>query len=270
MKRFAVLVGVVALALLAASQVQAAFMTWRAPVQISGDSDVVTDGTLVAAYSVGATSSTTVNGVTFEALPIVQVSGWANPVTASYAVISSDPFESTPPGTTRRYNNIIDAGDSTGAAGAFAGLSSPYKQLLGHAAMSKGLEFYDDWSRSEDWLPAPAAVTLTGLTPGKMYLFQDWQQGSARSWTLTSGGATSDVIAAGDSVAGSLGQHITGTFVADSTTQRIDWLANAPDHWEYNIVNGFQVREVVPEPGTIVLAFTGLIGLLCYAWRKRK
>ena len=26
----------------------------------------------------------------------------------------------------------------------------------------------------------------------------------------------------------------------------------------------------VPEPGTLVLLATGLIGLLCYAWRKRK
>ena len=28
--------------------------------------------------------------------------------------------------------------------------------------------------------------------------------------------------------------------------------------------------SVVPEPGTLVLLATGLIGLLCYAWRKRK
>ena len=27
---------------------------------------------------------------------------------------------------------------------------------------------------------------------------------------------------------------------------------------------------VVPEPGTLALLATGLIGLLCYAWRKRK
>ena len=33
--------------------------------------------------------------------------------------------------------------------------------------------------------------------------------------------------------------------------------------------NGFQL-DVVPEPSTLVLLATGLIGLLCYAWRKRK
>ncbi|MCD4728661.1 MAG: PEP-CTERM sorting domain-containing protein [Pirellulales bacterium] len=30
------------------------------------------------------------------------------------------------------------------------------------------------------------------------------------------------------------------------------------------------VLAKIPEPGTLVLLATGLIGLLCYAWRKRK
>ncbi len=32
----------------------------------------------------------------------------------------------------------------------------------------------------------------------------------------------------------------------------------------------FYIDGVVPEPGTMALLATGLIGLLCYAWRKRK
>jgi hypothetical protein len=28
--------------------------------------------------------------------------------------------------------------------------------------------------------------------------------------------------------------------------------------------------SIVPEPGTLILLVTGLLGLLCYAWRKRK
>ena len=41
----------------------------------------------------------------------------------------------------------------------------------------------------------------------------------------------------------------------------------------YNAVfNGLQIVETgtVPEPGTIILLATGLLGLLAYAWRKRK
>ncbi|MBU4273351.1 MAG: PEP-CTERM sorting domain-containing protein [Planctomycetes bacterium] len=33
--------------------------------------------------------------------------------------------------------------------------------------------------------------------------------------------------------------------------------------------NGLQL-VAVPEPSTVVLLVTGLIGLLCYAWRKRR
>lgn len=35
-------------------------------------------------------------------------------------------------------------------------------------------------------------------------------------------------------------------------------------------MDNFKIEGTVPEPGTVVLLATGLIGLLCYAWRKRK
>jgi hypothetical protein len=28
--------------------------------------------------------------------------------------------------------------------------------------------------------------------------------------------------------------------------------------------------SIVPEPGTLILLGTGVLGLLCYAWRQRK
>ena len=38
----------------------------------------------------------------------------------------------------------------------------------------------------------------------------------------------------------------------------------------YPVGAGGLYLDAIPEPGTIVLLFTGLIGLLAYAWRKRK
>ena len=32
----------------------------------------------------------------------------------------------------------------------------------------------------------------------------------------------------------------------------------------------FLITAIVPEPSTLLLAATGLVGLLAYAWRKRK
>ena len=56
---------------LMAGTAQAAVVTWGAVQNITGDSDVLTTGTLVAAENYGLTgvSSTTVNGVTFSARP---------------------------------------------------------------------------------------------------------------------------------------------------------------------------------------------------------
>ena len=40
--------------------------------------------------------------------------------------------------------------------------------------------------------------------------------------------------------------------------------------YHYPDVDGIIYLDAIPEPGTIVLLFTGLIGLLAYAWRKRR
>ena len=40
---------------------------------------------------------------------------------------------------------------------------------------------------------------------------------------------------------------------------------NGEANWAY-----VKLNAPIPEPGTLTLLVTGLIGLLCYAWRKRK
>ena len=50
-----------------------------------------------------------------------------------------------------------------------------------------------------------------------------------------------------------------GTIIGSGT------MVNAEADW-----GGFQLRAVVPEPSTLLLTASGLLGLLGYAWRRRK
>jgi hypothetical protein len=59
------------------------------------------------------------------------------------------------------------------------------------------------------------------------------------------------------------GQYLTGTFTADAATQGIVFNGVTP------LFAAYQVREV-PEPSTLILAGTGIIGLLLCIRRKRK
>ncbi len=52
---------------------------------------------------------------------------------------------------------------------------------------------------------------------------------------------------------------------SDSATATLRFGPNGGDVYIDNVI-----VELVPEPSTLALLATGLIGLLCYAWRKRK
>ena len=47
----------------------------------------------------------------------------------------------------------------------------------------------------------------------------------------------------------------------------IDKPATSDTHWASVTL---ETVQTVPEPGTVALLASGLVGLLCYAWRKRK
>ena len=64
-------------------------------------------------------------------------------------------------------------------------------------------------------------------------------------------------------------QLVTGTFTADATSQQLRAYVGGDNNVE---INAYQLRDVTPtpEPGTVILIVTGMIGLLAYAWRKRR
>ena len=65
----------------------------------------------------------------------------------------------------------------------------------------------------------------------------------------------------------------TGIWSSTTTSLDIDvaYTSGTATDIDYTRVNGFEMTAVSsPEPSTLVLLGTALLGLLAYAWRKRK
>jgi uncharacterized protein (TIGR03382 family) len=219
------------------ANLHAAPITWSSPVNITGDSDVITTGTLVTARNLSQTQvSPTVNGVFFDIFPIPNggtgAAGFNNIVALSYT-------------------NADSSDTAYGATvGPFTALSASYQSLLSSGAGSSS--------------GSPLTLTLLGLSNGSSYLFQWWSNDAG----LAFGGVNSTTAAAGNTVtldenttdtAGGMGQWVSGTFTASGTSQAITFSGPRP------VINAFQVREI-PTPGTAALL--GLAGLV--AARRRR
>jgi len=220
----AVLVSLTALG--AALTTQAATITWGAAQNITGDTDVSTTGTLVDAFNIGptATPATVVNGVNF----------------ASFAY----PTASLTTYTQGNYKVEVSAAllgsASTFGSGSppFSSLSAPYVTLL---STGGGASFGANYT-----------LTMSGLTVGQEYQFQWWSNNSSATvdgTTATAGNAVtldSNLTNAG----GGVGQFAIGTFIADNAAQQIVFTRTAGS--SISTVNGFQLRQLAPGPGTAV------------------
>ena len=225
------------------------FATPDPAVLITGDSDVLTEGTLVEAINYGGVT-TTVNGVTFEA---------------------SSPAASSPSGgdVIRLFGNA-QADQITGAAtGPFADLSASYQTLLGTGRnQTSGNAFLNFGNPFED----PAFP----LVEGNEYLIQLFFNDSSQDFGtyqdtrvfLSGNGNTTIELADGSvpnngfpqvSINDELAVGGTGSFytfrvtAGDSRTQ-FDWGGG-------RAINAAQIR-LVPEPASLTLLGLGGVALL--------
>ena len=155
---------------------------WHAPAAITGDADVVTNGTSVYAYDY-ANSAQTVNGVSFVGANSANAGGNVGTTLVSY---NTTAFTST--------------------ASPFAGLSTAYKGILVGAAYATSTSAY--------------TVTLSNLVSGHAYAVQFWVNDprgaeNARTVTLSSLGGNSVVLGFSTgpgTTAGYAGQYCVGLF----------------------------------------------------------
>ena len=186
----------------------AQFVTFGPAQTISGDSNISTAGTSVAAYNFDSGGATTVNGVTFNPTPNtgsgnLSISGAAN-----------------------QYN-----GFGSGSS-AFSNLTSSYQNLLTNSAYADS---------------GTVGLTQGNLTAGERYqvqYFVDDSRGGfgGRSVNVSSsGGNTQTLNFNSDNNAGSLGQYANGTFTAASGNVTITALGNGSSPSQ---INGLQFRDL--------------------------
>lgn len=235
------------------SGAQASTITWGAATAISGSADVSTAGTLDRAFNFGdvGIAGTNVNGVTFNPFAGDNVSPSITVGNTTVSAIGG--------------NSVVQG--NTGAFGVpayqFATLPSAYQNLLNSGV-------YDGHGDLQ--------LTLNGLTAGNTYLLQlfvnDSRQGyQARSEAVTDGPNTVILNYNTGNIDGGLGQFVTGTFVADSTSKTISLIGLSTDPFYYNTaqLDGLQLRvtdtaaAAAPLPSS---AFGGLVLLGALGYMK--
>ncbi|MBK1834851.1 autotransporter-associated beta strand repeat-containing protein [Roseibacillus ishigakijimensis] len=232
---------------------QAAEITWQSSMDMSGDSDVSTNGELRLAINASSGTDFTVNGVTFQ--------GVANPPAVSTTLL---PFQTT----------------LTGTYGAFARGSLPNTEVdeLSDLIVS------GFWGSST----TPAVTTFTNLVVGQEYEIQVFSNDARTSRTRNFQTALSNGLPAEDEgyvqLAGVLelnnspvependpegpeqGDYIIGTFTADSSVQSFEQLGSNNGGTTFSDngrihINAIQLRaigEILPDPDPEPKYWTGL------------
>lgn len=211
---------------------KAATISWGSPTTISGISDVDTVGTLFASANFGPTATGTsvaVNGVSFSGFP------WNSGDNLKTVSVGNITITGTA--------NLQNANYPSGT------VPDPYNSL---AAAYKSLLRPTFFSTSNT-----VTFTVSGLTSGRSYSIQYWASdptaaGAGRSVQV--GNKTLDVNST--DAAGGVGQWLSGTFVADATSQAFTAtrVGSSPIY-----ANALQIRLLpVPEPTTWAMAAVGV------------
>ncbi len=224
---------------------EGSLLIWGNATNISGDSDVSTNGSLVAAFNMFG-PDVTVNGVTFSQFNVT--GGTTSATNGNFT------FTETP-------GVLVPANNFGSASAPFSNLSANYRTLLSSAI-----------STSDN---NTLTLAIHNLTVGQIYQFQFWTNASNFNPnfgfdTVATSPLPVTVDANTTNANGGVGQWVIGTFTCGDPNQFITF--NGTNSSQAPTVNAFQLRNVsvVPEPSSLsLLAIGAAFGYVKLQRRKK-
>jgi hypothetical protein len=218
------------------------------------------------------------------AICVVLVAGLSVSAQAAFVNIQNADFESPALGNTWNYWTSLTADQQTAAAWTATGQAALAKAGVPFAAPSGNstqFAFLQSDAKTPAWATSTITQTATGFTVGASYNvgFQDalleYSAASNLSVYLDYGLSTQKLLYSTSSVAQNTWTTVsTSEFTAAKSSYALSFvsvdggaLGGASVVCLDNV--GF-TQTAVPEPGSIALCAAGVIGLLAYAWRKRR
>ena len=196
-------------------------------------------------------------------------------------LITDGSFEVGPTGYASAAPSISSIGDGAwqttyfaGVTGAYSG-SSPFGNN-GIIPDGNQVAFVEGI-----YYPSSISQAVSGLTPGTQYLVSFSDNATTAPWAEPTLGVYIDgtqeftQVVAPVEASGSFTQpyHLESfTFTATSDTQTLKFQVAASGSDNVALIDNVLMTPVssVPEPGTLALLASGIMGLSVYAWRKRR
>lgn len=250
--------------LLALTSLSHGAISWQTPQSITDASDVITTGDFVHAHNFSSLNAT-VNGVVFTAYnynPGTQQTSTQLAGAFTFARLSP----STHIGSTLFTTGATGDGGPYGALRASGAENLAYSNLFIRALAGQGGSGGAAPNNYNAY-----TFTLEGLVAGNEYLVQLWFADGRDSDNSRNGqgyldGTTLVDYNSATSGIGGLGQHVTGTFVAEGNTQSFTFQVDPGTSTSAAFLNAYQVR-IIPEPSAALL---GIFGLSTFALRHRR